>query len=593
MGLGEVSWDNTGINAYLQVRDTSFNVQTTATSVQLQGVGNSALTTALNTVLSQTCTTSASSGQCLATLTVPTAWFGAVGGVIVVSYGIAGGAFYYLTTVVVLQQPTITVSSNVVLQLPQGPLFRGSSFYANIVGQAGYAISTFTLELAVGTGLTIGTVTAPAQWSMTTQAPNAQTLGITSLLQASTVVNGSDSTTAPVTLATVQFLVSATAPQGTTASVNCTVRALTDIKLNALYPRGLPLPVQATFFDRFGNTSTALGRVLILADAITGLLAASAQTEFVNTAVLTGLLQQSALTVQATWLHSGITTVTSALTCISSAPLVLQVVGTCAQVFLNGTETSGAASVTVTINAGAVNISVPFRVWFPQLPVSLQIADPTLNAVQGWQRHTSGCGPRYQSAAITARATFQYGPSPTQSVDVTSLVQGNFLSNATGVVQVSTTTGLAMGVSAGVASVLLVAGGSIRGSVAITVSNTPVAVTYLTTFVVSTLVMGSISATMPRLSSALAVVSVNSTLVAEFQTAYVSAAILYSDNMQETVILDDGLVLTSLNTNVVQVSQQTVIAVGGGNGLYLNAALTSGVCNSSAVITWSEASRNF
>jgi hypothetical protein len=520
---------------------------------------------------------------------VPAVWFGASGGIITVRYRLAAGIFQYLTTVTVVQQPTVTVRSDVVVQLPQTAFFRGSSFSVDIVGQAGYAISTFTLALAVGDGLSIGAVTAPVQWSMVTQIPNTQTVGITSLLQASTVVNGTDSKTAPVTLATVQILVSATATLGSTPTVNCTVIALTDIKLNTLYPRGLALPIQATFYDRFGNTSTALGRVLVLADAITGLLAASPQTEFVNTAVLTGVRQQSALTVQATWRSSSFTTVSSALNCLSSAPSVLQVAGSCTEVFLTGAETAGAALVLVLVSyGGGANMTVPYRVWFPQLPINLHMADTTLNMVPGWQRHSvGGCSPRYQSAVINAEATFQYGPTATQRVDVTSLVQGTLLSNNTSVVQVNTIAGTAFGVGTGVATVSLVSVGNIRGSIAIIVTDTPVVISVLTTVVVGTFLMGSISPTMLRLSSAVAVVSVNSTLTTEFQTAYVYAAVLYNDTTQEIVTLEDGLLLASVNTNVVLVNQQTVIAVGGGSGFFLASTLTSGLCGNATVVAGS------
>jgi hypothetical protein len=78
-------------------------------------------------------------------------------------------------------------------------------------------------------------------------------------------------------------------------------------------------------------------------------------------------------------------------------------------VFLDGSETTGAAAATLTVQYGTtLSITVPFRVWVPTLPISLMVASSVLNLVPGWFRNNgTSCVQRYQRSIITATATLR------------------------------------------------------------------------------------------------------------------------------------------------------------------------------------------
>lgn len=141
--------------------------------------------------------------------------------------------------------------------------------------------------------------------------------------------------------------------------------------------------------------------------------------------------------------NSGITyPVNVTLNCTSSAPNVLQVSPNCMYVYLDGSEKFG--SQLVIINISYVDefnmvhfVEVPFRVWMPLFPVTLQ-ADTALNKIKLWQRYFGGkCVPRYQETEITALCNFSCGAiGCSKLVDITSFLGFFLSSNDTNVAQV-------------------------------------------------------------------------------------------------------------------------------------------------------------
>lgn len=587
-GLLDMYYDYLVVPVTIQVRDSSNNVQTSATTVNFQLVANSRALAFANTLPTSTCTPSPSTGYCTTSLSLNVAWFNAVGGSVVLQYGISGNPLINLTTLILHTAPSITVLNDVVLAMPQHALFQGSTFAVNILAQGGYQVSSYTILLVVSSGLSIASITTTSQFSIVTQTTNAQTWGVQGIVQVTAVYNSSDGNVAAATLVTVNFVVTNSATVNSNQTISCTVADMTDIRHSQITPRGLATPVQASMVDRYGTSASRLGLVYVSDRAVTGLLAYTPGAEFVNLAMLTNTQQTYSLTVLAALMDGTLPVLPAPnLNCISDASYVLQVSSTCGNVFLNGQETAGSETVSVTVKYSGpmYNIScvIPFRVWAPQFPITMHLDDAILNPVANWTIYTgASCVQRYQSSTLVAYATMRSGLNSV-IIDVTSFIQGSVSSNNTAVATFLASTATVTGVSPGIASLSLVVGGTLAGQVVITVSSISVTLTILELKVVSAI----------SLTGALAFTSTqryntNFSLLAtmaevlnfEGQLAYVYARVSFSDGTSRSVTTaTDGLVLTSLNASlfIIQNTTQEILLLGqNGIGPYLRGDIYNG-----------------
>ena len=124
---------------------------------------------------------------------------------------------------------------------------------------------------------------------------------------------------------------------------------------------------------------------------------------------------------------------------------------------------------------------------------------------------------------------------------------------------------------------------SALGNLTLSVSSTLVTVTSLQVTVVQAITLSGVSSSISANGSYSAIATIQQQLTQEFQSAYVHVFAVTSDGAYMPVTVSNGLNLTSLGTNVIQISGQNIIAVGSGSGALVSAQLGSGVCSNATV----------
>jgi hypothetical protein len=57
-------------------------------------------------------------------------------------------------------------------------------------------------------------------------------------------------------------------------------------------------------------------------------------------------------------------------------------------VYVDGSETRGGLATEVQVQYGLLSGRAEFLVWFPEVPLRVDVADPKLSLVKGWRRST-------------------------------------------------------------------------------------------------------------------------------------------------------------------------------------------------------------
>ena len=600
----DIYHDDSVVKVAIQVRDAAYNTRVKATTVALAAHGNEALLGQNADPSTVQCNTSTTTGYCVASIVMPPAWFNIEGGVVTLQYGIGSiGATQTVGTVTLHVKNTYTVASGVSMVLPHRSLFRGETFDVDVSAQIGSGVKLFWVSFNVeASGLTIVGISSPAKFglaSTTSELPavNVSAIGqaTSSYLQGLSEADLNNDASAAEMLLTISLRVDSAAALDTSFTIGCQVIDLQDyFDVRKLPPNGL-----ATFVDRTGvSISSATGSVFVATESISGMLGYAEQGDLVNMAMVIGTQQTINLNIVGFTVR-GATRSRLPAACTSSATDVLQVNFDCTSVFFNGGETTGASSVTVTAQpvtvtaqpSSGLSLDVPFRVWGAMLPVALELEDGLLNKVQDWSRNLGlGCASRYQQTPLRVSVKFASGNLLQKVYINAASIQSNLVSTNTSIlmVQFSANNGLFVrGIAAGLAMIKYMVNNVEQGSVDVEVTDVEVQVTRIALSIVNSIGLGGYTTPfVDALGNTTAVATLtNATLIAEFEKAYVYCVAVFSDLMSEPVFLADGLVLSSLNANVVTIDEQFVSAAGTGNGLLVQGQLTSGNCGTTVVGT--------
>ncbi|XP_029108654.1 transmembrane protein 132D-like [Scleropages formosus] len=116
-----------------------------------------------------------------------------------------------------------------------------------------------------------------------------------------------------------------------------------------------------------------------------GLAPLVADTELINTAVLTGKRVTVPVRTVAVERDGSITDVSNSIDCQSTDEDVLKVSERCDYVYVNGKETRGRVKVPVNFTYSYLSAQLHVSVWMPQLPLQIQVSDSELNQIKGWR----------------------------------------------------------------------------------------------------------------------------------------------------------------------------------------------------------------
>ncbi|XP_039612582.1 transmembrane protein 132E [Polypterus senegalus] len=341
---------------------------------------------------------------------------------------------------------------------------------------------------------------------------------------------------------------------------------------------------------------------------IRAIIPLSMDIEIINTAVLTGKTVAIPVRVVAIEMNGVITDVSSFVQCKSTNDDIIKVSTGCDYVFVNGKESRGSMSARVVFVYEHLSAPLELTVWFPKLPLQIELSDSRLSLIKGWrvpilperrftrdsedddedERRTSrGCTLQYQHALV--RVLTQFHTTSTEGtdqvitmlgqdwkVDVTDLVRnslkvldGRFVE----LVDRSVLVGLEPG-----ATILKVESplmDAVLGETPVSVADDKVSITDLRVHTVSGLSL-NIQSSPGSSHTIVANATGLQTLTTVKQEATLSIWIYYSDGTAAPLNLYDykdyNLQVTTLDDKIVSVSSDpqlrwpSIIAEGEGSG---------------------------
>ena len=576
---GDLFVDSPIVYVVVQVRDAGGSVVVASQTV------TAALTAAGLTTTSSCATTT--NGLCVVALTAPTAWFANSSAVVSVGLGTVTTAT--LPSAVFLRAPpapvSLTGSNYIVMDLPSRSLFPGNAFSVSISGQAGYAVSTFTLELNTSTALIITSVTAASGWQATVLRNSDQWWTIVaSLADPTSAPTGPVSTV--TSLCTVAVTVSSSPALDQDATFTCLVRSFSSV-IGSVLLRGQVLPAFALVRDRYGASGT--GRVFVSSNRLTGIVAFAA-SEVLNLGSIT-----NASAIQSVTIYPVFNTYTS-LAQVTGTPR-LSVTFSCSvtsSAFFSANcltltfPPAAIAPVLVTIASSGFAVSFTIGVAAPIRPPTIVLSSNTINKISGWLDPAT-CLERYEMVEVALDVAFPFGTArlPSSHSIVTGQVAVSNSNVATVVVQNGRT--LIQGLAAGVCQVVLISGGATIATTTLTVLNTTVPVARLSASVVQSISLVSSSSSLAsNAATSSANSSVTSALVRDLSMATVVAFgyLAKPGALPIELVVGTDVTLSALSSAIsIAASGTQVVAKASGSGLLLGATWSNTACGAAVVGT--------
>ncbi|XP_051242052.1 transmembrane protein 132A isoform X2 [Dicentrarchus labrax] len=367
---------------------------------------------------------------------------------------------------------------------------------------------------------------------------------------------------------------------------------------------GVAMAVPANWWVEYSGHSKPLSprreamSIFSFADRhIFGIAPITESNTIINTAILTNQPVSLPVIVLAISRDGKVSDVTSAVTCHSTNENTIKVSSDCSTLFVDGSESGlGNTCAVVEFLLGALHGSVCLEVWAPSVPLRVSLADPVLNAIDGWNHFTEkGCVPVYQRSSIQvltqftaqdsrSRPTYLLGSSD-WFVDVTELVIKLMRIEDPRVASLGTQNNL-IGLRPGKTSLHIISEqwDGVLGRCDITVTSDPVTPGDLSVQLVSGLGM-SVAASPAHPSIITTTVTAYNILYNHHQEASISVWLQFSDDTASLLSsfsdLPFFLRLSSLAETVVVVTpgpSQRIFAKGDGGGPLLRAELLVSIC---------------
>uniref|UniRef100_A0A8C1QDR7 Transmembrane protein 132C n=1 Tax=Cyprinus carpio TaxID=7962 RepID=A0A8C1QDR7_CYPCA len=340
------------------------------------------------------------------------------------------------------------------------------------------------------------------------------------------------------------------------------------------------------------------------------LMNSAADTEILNTAILTGrrvAIPVKVVTVE----HDGtVREVDDPVTCISTDEDVLKVSLGCDEVLVNGKEKNGHISLQVNFTYLYLTSQLELTVWVPRLPLQIDVSDAELSQVKGWrvpiitnkrptrdseddeedERKGRGCALQYQHALVRVLTHFVAEPAgpggelvhmlgSDWSADITEMVLDFLKVEDTSFARLIDGRVL-VGRDPGITNIQVISplSDSILAEKAITVVDDKVTITDLGVQLVGSLSL-SLQASSTNNRAFYITTTAQDLLHTPKQEAIISAWIQYSDGSVTPLDIYDPkdftLTITSLDDNVVSSYQEhsqrwpIIVAEGEGQGALL------------------------
>uniref|UniRef100_A0A8C1ZSX4 Transmembrane protein 132D n=1 Tax=Cyprinus carpio TaxID=7962 RepID=A0A8C1ZSX4_CYPCA len=329
----------------------------------------------------------------------------------------------------------------------------------------------------------------------------------------------------------------------------------------------------------------------------------SSDTELLNTAVLTGKRVTVGVRTIAVEQDGSVTDVSEFADCSSTDEDVLKVSDRCDFVYVNGKETQGRLRMLVNFTYSYLSTQLEMKVWFPRLPLDIEVSDTELSQIKSWripilkpgwsseeERKGRGCMLQFQHALVRVLTHFvaeQSDPREPQAfflgsdwqVDVTRLVRYFLKVEDTNIARLQAGRVLS-GQDVGTTSIKVLSplSDSILAEKTVRVVDDRVTITELGLQLVSGLTLNlQLSTGSNRVISATATTQ---EVLSNPKQAVLSSWLQFSDGSLTPLHIYDPthyrLAVTSLDEGVISVqdSSMTVVAEGEGQGTLVRAEMT-------------------
>ena len=520
------------------------------------------------------CTTTQGSGSCVATVTVPLAWFGSGSSNVSVYYGLSEPADTLLGQVRINAVESCTFSSPAVsVQMPAKVIFQGQTFNINVYPHLDNSISDFHFTFTIDEGLEFVEINwTPSDYNIQ-YATHENKLTVTG-----TYTGETGSSTDRILGLEFQLNSNGSLSEGNVMNIHCNVDYLVTDNGEEVITNTSAYHIN---FDEDGSCNSVTGEVLVASPTLVQLFPYTSTTGLLNTAYLTGE-QVSIDIVGHGLLSSGeLTDSLSNLECESSDESIIKVSEDCQFVYLTGNETSGSESVDVTVRTAQLSSMLTFQVWFPT-DVDITFGTTDLSSVQ--RVYNADCTTTYERTSVTVQAVFESG-SERQVATVTPQVAQHLLSTDEDVITIDVdyTSGevWAVGAGAGEAYVTLeVNDTTFSSSESIRVSGLSVLVEDISFSFhtgLSPLLLPQATAGESYLETAQVELLTNPEYLNQPISVLAEARL---NNGQYLMLSDEnGLILETTDEEVIEVSSwQEIYVRGGGSGLFLRGRLDTERC---------------
>ena len=531
---------------------------------------SSSLPPSLPLLFSQvTCTSSSSNGLCEASVGLPTVWFTAIQEPALVSVDIrlvrSPNPPEVIGTVTIQPQPSLSLSNDVALVIPSRPISPIQLFSVPVYAHTTYPVATFSLACGVNSDeLSIEGLSFlnGDKWTNETRHPGPEEIGVVAVLSDPESVEAS-LVSVPELLFSIHIRVRAGAT-GNAATINCTTFYLSNLLNEKVQPGGQVTPTPTAVIDLNPINSPFVGEVVIDRAVPRGLLSYADQAQVVNTAVFSQ--EEISVPLQhAVVMSDGSLLPTDDIHCTSSSP-AFELSSDCTNIFLTSDATSGTELDTVYVTSGNLSTSLTFRVWFPYLGASLEATPSSLHPIASYEvgNMSGSCSQKFQEAKIEAFASFSYSAtSPVFEASVIDLLYAHIVISDSGILELSEN-GTLQALSVGSAEVSVTS--SLVSLVVVTVMDDAVPVSTLDVTLFSGLTLTSTPSPFPAASSQLASVSLDHEFTIIGSVALAAITAVLPDGSVIPVTQEMGLVLTSLNSSVLEVVQGEIVLLSRGSG---------------------------
>nr|XP_012640313.1 transmembrane protein 132C [Microcebus murinus] len=138
-------------------------------------------------------------------------------------------------------------------------------------------------------------------------------------------------------------------------------------------------------YPRKGTTDIAVSEIFVSQKDLVGIVPLAADTEILNTAVLTGKTVALPVKVVSVEEDSTVTDISESVECKSADEDVIKVSDRCDYIFVNGKEIKGKMDAVVNFTYQYLSAPLHVTVWVPRLPLQIEVSDTELSQIKGWR----------------------------------------------------------------------------------------------------------------------------------------------------------------------------------------------------------------